>query len=177
MVRWARIGCTVALVVASLGCGARDAELNRQVLIRLSREATPTEQLNVKTHGNVVTLSGVVHSATEREQLERAVREVTGVARVDNKLVIDAPVELTAGTYLRHDPVDTLLRDDVLSRLAHGVNDEIRVDVADRVVTLTGNVSRAAHDAAMKSTLELEQHGARIVDHMTVDEVVAAPAP
>lgn len=161
----------LVLVAVLTACHAGDAEVNRRVLIRLSKEPTPSEQLGVTTRDRVVQLKGVVHSAAERDRLERAAREVDGVARVENLLVIDAPVELTAGTYLRHDPIDALLRDNVRSGLDAQALDDIAVEVKDHVITLKGRVPQTVRDAAVKiaqeSTLGSD---ARVDDRLEVLE-------
>lgn len=148
------------LLLVSLACSGTDADLNRRVLVRLGREPTPTEQFTVSTHQRVVRLTGVVHSSAERERLERAAREVDGVAGVENLLVIDAPVELTGSVtgdpsatpppYLKGDPVDSLLHDEIRGRLDAQALDDIAVEVRDRVITLKGSVPQDVHDAAMK---------------------------
>src|SRR3954470_857378 len=99
---WRRVLATLGLLTA-IACHNTDADLNRRVLQRLGREPTPTEQFTVTTHERVVRIKGVVHSMAEREHLERAAREVDGVAGVVNELVVDAPVELTGG-FLSVDP-------------------------------------------------------------------------
>lgn len=156
------------LVLAS--CTTTDADVNRRVLIRLAKEPTPSEQFTVTTHAHVVRLKGVVHSATEREHLERAAREVDGVAGVENELVVDAPVELTHGTFLAADPVDALLRDSLRARLDAQELDDIAVEVTDREITLKGEVPQAIHDAAMRIAEEATRtdNAARITDAMTI---------
>ncbi|MBX3225666.1 MAG: BON domain-containing protein [Labilithrix sp.] len=161
----------VVLAGALFACGGTDADVNRRVSIRLNREPTPAEQLTVTTHKRVVRLKGVVHSQAERERLERAAREVDGVAGVENQLVVEAPVELTAGTYLTHDPVDALLRDNVRARLDAQALDDIAVEVKDHVITLKGKVPRTVHDAALKIATEATQGSdARVEDELEVLE-------
>lgn len=164
-----RLAAMVGLLFL-VACGGTDADLNRRVLVRLGQEPTPTEQFTVTTHERVVRLRGVVHSSAERERLERAAREVDGVAGVENLLVVDAPVELTAstpprGTYLKGDPVDSLLHDEIRGRLDAQALDDIAVEVHDRVITLQGNVPQDVHDAALKIARDAGD-GTRVDDRM-----------
>jgi len=162
----------VMLALAGLvACQSTDADVNRRVLLRLNQEPTPSEQFTVTTHDRVITIKGVVHSAAERERLEKAAREVDGVAGVENRLVVDAPVELTgAGVFLAADPVDCLIRDEVRSRLDAQELDDIAVEVKDRVVTLTGQVPGNVHDAALKIANDVTRTDkrARVDDRLTL---------
>jgi osmotically-inducible protein OsmY len=167
-----RLVVTLAFV-GLFACQSTDVDVNRRVLMRLDREPTPTEQFTVTTHGRVVKLKGVVHSAAEREHLEKAVREVDGVAGVENQLVIDAPVELTGSDqFLAADPVDSLIRDEIRSRLDAQALDDIAVEVKDRVVTLTGRVPGNVHDAALKVVNDVTRTDkrARVEDHLVLSD-------
>jgi osmotically-inducible protein OsmY len=158
-----------ALLTLALGCHNGDADLNRRVQVRLAKEPTPSEQLTVTTHERVVRLKGVVHSSAERERLERAAREVDGVASVENELVIDAPVELTgSSSYTKssmYNPADALLQEKIRHRLDAQALDDIAVDVKDGVVTYTGKVPQDVHDAAIQ--IAIDAH-ADVDDRMTI---------
>lgn len=153
-----------------LACTDGDADLNRRVVLRLGKEATPSEQLTVTTQKRVVRLEGVVHSSAEREQLERAAREVDGVAGVENDLVVDAPVELTGSKSAynassMYDPADAILQEQIRHHLDAQALDDIAVDVKGGVVTLTGKVDQRVHDAAIR--IAMDSH-ADIDDRLTV---------
>lgn len=151
-----------ALLTLALACNGTDADLNRRVLVRLGQEPTPAEQFTVSTHQRIVQLKGVVHSAAERERLERAAREVDGVAGVENQLVVDAPVELTGSAASRsafdqssmNNPADAVLHDQIRRRLDAQALDDIAVEVKDGVVTLRGKVDQRVHDAAIQIAID-----------------------
>lgn len=149
---------TAALTLA-LACNNTDAELANRVRVRLGKEATPAEQFTITTHERVVRLKGVVHSGAEREQLERAAREVDGVAGVENELVVDAPVELTGSKSAfdkssMYDPADAILQEQIRHRLDEQALDDIAVDVKSGVATLTGKVDQRVHDAAVQIAMD-----------------------
>jgi osmotically-inducible protein OsmY len=158
----------MAALTLLVACHSGDADLNQRVLMRLGKEPTPAEQLTITTHERVVRLKGVVHSSAEREALERAAREVDGVAGVENELVVDAPVELTGSAYNKssmYDPADALMQEKIRQRLDAQALDDIAVDVKNGVVTYTGKVPQKVHDAAIQ--IALDAH-ADVDDRMTV---------
>ena len=173
-----------------LACNGGDADVNRRVLVRLAQEPTPAEpsaaadggaqrhedslreQFTVTTHRRVVRLKGVVHSAAERDRLERAAREVDGVANVENQLVVVAPVELTSSRSAyeissMNNPADAVLHDQIRRRLDAQELDDIAVEVKDGVVTFRGSVPPKVHDAAIQ--IAVDAH-ADVDDRMTIIE-------
>jgi osmotically-inducible protein OsmY len=81
-----------------LACGHSDSKLNERVQNRLAEEGTPAEQVTVTNDARIVRLEGVVATPADRERLDRAARTVSGVLAVDNRLGVQAPVELTGAT-------------------------------------------------------------------------------
>jgi osmotically-inducible protein OsmY len=72
--------------VASETAPANDALLVQLVRSALGRRSRGTPRINVSSCSFVVTLHGAVSSAEERDGIEAAVRAVTGVRGVLNKL-------------------------------------------------------------------------------------------
>jgi osmotically-inducible protein OsmY len=62
------------------------------------------DTVQVEAHAGDVVLSGVVRSHTARETAERIARAVKGVSAVENKLVVDADVEVAIAQALGADP-------------------------------------------------------------------------
>ena len=89
------IGLLVAVGLPLLACGRSDQRLNDAVRTRLSTEPTPLAQLDVRTKDRVVTLTGVVATESERDRVERIVRDMDDVLGVDNRLTIQRPVHTT----------------------------------------------------------------------------------
>jgi osmotically-inducible protein OsmY len=81
-----------------LACGHSDSKLNERVQNRLADEGAPPGQVTVTNDARIVRLDGVVANPAERERLDRAVRGVSGVLAVDNRLGIQGGVELTGAT-------------------------------------------------------------------------------
>jgi hypothetical protein len=84
-------------VCALLGLGActqHDLEVTRRVQARLASEGV-TDQVKVTTERRVVVLEGVVADRTELNRVELAARNTPGIMGVDNRLVVQNPVNLT----------------------------------------------------------------------------------
>ena len=67
--------------------GGRD--LAERIVDALARNrATEAEEVDVRVHGDTVLLDGQVHSAGEREEIERVVWNAPGIREVHNHLVV-----------------------------------------------------------------------------------------
>jgi osmotically-inducible protein OsmY len=102
----------------------------------------PEGRVKSTVSGGVVTLKGDVGTWTEREDAERAVRNLSGVRGVINQLEVK-PREITPAEVKRS-------LEDALERQADREAMKIAVDVRGGEVTLSGNVrSWAAKQAAL----------------------------
>ena len=92
----------------------------------------PDERIVSTVTDGYVTLEGAVDSLSERDDAERAVRNLTGVKAVANKIRITTPASLndTVGQAIER----------ALERRAERQARQIHVDVHDGIVTLTGSV-------------------------------------
>lgn len=90
---------TIALfaVLALGGCTQNDTEITHRVQDRLSEEGF-ANQIKVDTTRRVVKLEGVVADSQELNRAEMAARNTPGIMGVDNRLVVQNPVNVTGGT-------------------------------------------------------------------------------
>ena len=90
---------TIALfaVLALGGCTQNDTEITHRVQDRLSEEGFGN-QIKVDTTRRVVRLEGVVADSQELNRAEMAARNTPGIMGVDNRLVVQNPVNVTGGT-------------------------------------------------------------------------------
>jgi osmotically-inducible protein OsmY len=88
-------GMLIAAALALAACSKTDERINDAVKSRLANEPTPLAQLDVSTKGRIVRLDGVVATESERERVERIVRDMDDVLAVDNRLTVQRPVQTT----------------------------------------------------------------------------------
>lgn len=87
-----------ALALLALGaCSQNDDEITRRVQDRLASSAV-SDQVKVSTERRIVHLEGVVQDTNELNRAEMAARDIPGVLGVDNRLVIQNPVNTTGAT-------------------------------------------------------------------------------
>lgn len=96
---------TIALfaVLALGGCTQNDTEITHSVQDRLSAEGF-SNQIKVDTTRRVVKLEGVVADRQELNRAEMAARNTPGIMGVDNRLVVQNPVNVTGGTLDKGNP-------------------------------------------------------------------------
>jgi osmotically-inducible protein OsmY len=92
----------------------------------------PDEGIICTVTDGYVTLEGVVDRLSQRDDAERAVRNLTGVKAVANKITIRTPPSI-------NDTVAYAI-ERALERRAERHARQIRVDVHDGIATLTGSV-------------------------------------
>lgn len=120
------------LVVGLAACGNDDKKITSELNEKLS-STNPGIQASVKD--GVATLSGTCPDANCKTASEAAAREVKGVKQVINQIEVPAPP-----------PVVTINPDDSLKIAVQTVlakYNGVNADVADGVVTLTGNIKRS----------------------------------
>jgi hypothetical protein len=84
-------------VLALAGCTQNDTQITQRVQDRLAQEGF-TNQINVDTTRRVVKLEGVVSDRTELNRAEMVARNTPGIMGVDNRLVVQNPVNVTGGS-------------------------------------------------------------------------------
>lgn len=84
----------VSALLALGACTQNDVEITRRVQARLADEGV-TDQVKVTTERRVVVLEGVVADTSELNRIELAARNTPGILGIDNRLVVQNPVNLT----------------------------------------------------------------------------------
>jgi len=84
-------------VLALAGCTQNDTEITHRVQDRLSEEGLGN-QVKVDTTRRIVKLEGVVADRQELNRAEMAARNTPGIMGVDNRLVVQNPVNVTGGS-------------------------------------------------------------------------------
>jgi hyperosmotically inducible periplasmic protein len=135
------------LALASVNCENRsvaDSAITAAVKSKLVVEnESSAGNINVDTHGGVVTLTGVVWREADKEQAERIARNTEGVTRVINNITVATNGERGAGEGAGMGPSDLTIMSRIKTRyVAEGVIGA-KVEVKDGVVTLKGNVENA----------------------------------
>jgi osmotically-inducible protein OsmY len=90
-----RIAAATALIALG-ACSQNDLELTRRVEARLA-DAGVADQVKVTTERRVVVLEGVVANRAEINRIELEARATPGIMGVDNRLVVQQPVNVTGG--------------------------------------------------------------------------------
>jgi osmotically-inducible protein OsmY len=138
-----------------------DTEIAQAVRIALEWDAfVPDQKIRSTVTDGWVTLDGEVATLREKEDAQHAVRALTGVKGVYNRLIVTA---------IKADPI-RLRRsiEEALERRAEREADKIRVDIDDGTVTLAGRV-RSWHDK--EAVLGTVSHAAgvrEVRDRLTV---------
>jgi osmotically-inducible protein OsmY len=139
-----------------------DTEIAQAVRIALEWDAfVPDQKIRSTVTDGWVTLDGEVATLREKEDAQHAVRALTGVKGVYNRLIVTA---------IKADPI-RLRRsiEEALERRADREADKIRVDIDDGTVTLAGRV-RSWHDK--EAVLGTVSHAAgvrEVRDRLTVN--------
>lgn len=184
--RCAALIAAAGLALVTVACAQTDAGITTNVKTKLAADDTvKAYQMDVDTRNGVVTLTGEVESAAEKEVAIRIARDTEGVRDVIDQIRIGEAAP-TAGIDNDRDISGTLrnegqqagqavsdaaitttvkskfLADDTVKGLS------IDVDTDNGVVTLTGNVSsRAEADRAMMLARQTEGVS-RVVDNLKV---------
>jgi len=88
--RGAEVGEKVAVAAARVRDEAQDAAMTSKIKAKMVLDDTiKARSIDVSTEGTTVTVSGVVHSAAERERAVQLARETTGVTQVIDRLKIE----------------------------------------------------------------------------------------
>lgn len=173
-----RIGVTVLFVALLAGCTAsqqqraksdvNDALIATQVKAKIAAIDTATLSLvNVDVNHGAVTLTGQVHSESERIKVDAAARSVAGVTRFDDRIVVNPKAPTT-----QEIESDLALQAKVKAALTAqtGVN-ALKVQVSARagVVLLEGTAAtKAIHEVIIETTRGVEGVR-RVVDHLRLE--------
>jgi osmotically-inducible protein OsmY len=174
--RWAAALCGATIVLA--GCSPssqqrakndlNDAFIAAQVRAKIATVDPATVSLvKVDVLNRSVTLTGQVHSAQERSNVDIAARSVANVAKVDDRLTVN-PKAPTADEMA----TDLSLQAKVQTALAAqtGLNSlKVHVSVHAGVVTLDGTAATPAVHELVLETAHAVPGVKRVIDRVRVD--------
>ena len=121
----------------------------------------PEERITTTVSSGVVTLEGEVNSWYQRHDAERAVRQLTGVRGIINRITIHPPA--ISATSVRE------AIEEALARQAEREAGRIAVQVDDDKVTLTGVVRSWREKEAVLGVAGHAPGVVELVDHLRVD--------
>jgi hyperosmotically inducible protein len=137
--------------VALLSCGVKDSTIQKQI----AEAAVTTPAMNgvsATVAEGVVTLTGEVKEDASKAACESAVKSIKGVKSVVNNITVAAPPPPPAA-------MPVVAQDVALTK---GVTDAtkdfpaVKATVADGVITLTGEIKRAALPKLMQTLNSLQ---------------------
>ena len=142
--------------------GKTDAELAtaiRQALV--ADQLVPHERIHSTVEGGLVTLSGTVLFASQRDDAARAIQHLAGVRGVSNEITIEPP----------HDVEPEAVRaaiEAAIARHAHRAARKVQLDIESGHVTLTGTIESAAERRAIVGAATATRGVRRVIDHLQV---------
>jgi osmotically-inducible protein OsmY len=145
-----RLALAAALVAA---CARSDGAVEARVKDRLAQESTAPAQIHVSSKERIVTLQGVVNSEQEKSRIAEAARSVDGVLGIDDRLVVQSPVQVTGANDIAFNADDRAVKDAVRKRLDEARVRGAAVEVHDRIVTLHGQVPADQREAAVGAAM------------------------
>ena len=125
-------------------CGKSDKKISDEVNAKITG-SNPTVRATV--HDGVVTLTGTCPDASCKNVSENAAKDVDGVKSVVNNITIDEPAP----------PAVTINPDDSLNTAVNDVlknYKNVKADVSNGVVTLTGEIKRSQLSELMQDITE-----------------------
>ena len=125
---------TLSLVLAA--CGPKDADIKTSI----DQAITGVPGVSVDVTGGVATISGEFADSATRTSTEATVRGVKGVKSVVNNATVTPPVVISPDQALKTN-VDSVLK----------AVPTLTANVADGVVTLTGEIQRSELPRAMQA--------------------------
>jgi osmotically-inducible protein OsmY len=121
----------------------------------------PDKRIRSTVGSGWVTLEGTVERLGEREDAERAVRNLGGVAGVINKIVVAVPA---VDSEAIHQTIEQALK-----RRAKREADRIQIGVVEGTVTLTGRVRSWSEKEALVGAVSHAPGVRRLENHLRVD--------
>lgn len=148
MLRFAFVVSALAIVVFS-ACkgGVKDADIEKQVTEKISAIASDVAGATATVKDGVVTLSGEFKDDASKAAFETTVKAIPGVKSVvNNSTVAAAPAPAPA-------PVVVAAIDSLTKGVTDATKDfpGVKAEVADGVITLTGDIKRSSLPTLMKS--------------------------
>lgn len=139
-----------------------DTEIAKAVRRALEWDVwVPDRQIQSTVSNGWVTLDGKVSLMRERNDAERAVRNLVGVRGVTNRVEVALPA-------LEPEEVREVI-EEALERRAHREADRIQVEIEDGIVTLRGRVRSWQEKRAVMGAVS-HAHGVRTVsDHLIIN--------
>jgi len=146
------------------GLTRTDTEIAQAVRRTLEWDVfVPEEKITSTVTDGWVTLEGTVERWSQREDAERAVRNLTGVKIVVNKITVTPAKPVT-------EDVQKAI-EQALERRAEREARRIRVDVRDGTVTLTGPVHSWAERQSVFSAARFTPGVRAVEDHLRMEPV------
>jgi osmotically-inducible protein OsmY len=146
------------------GLAPTDTEIAQAVRRALEWDVfVPEEKITSTVTGGWVTLEGTVERWSQRNDAERAVRNLTGVKSVVNKITVTPPKLVTEGVQKAIEQA--------LERRAEREARQIRVDVRDGAVTLTGSVHSWAERKSVLAAARFTPGVRTVEDHLRTEPV------
>jgi osmotically-inducible protein OsmY len=146
------------------GLARTDTEIAQAVRRALEWDVfVPEEQITSTVTDGWVTLDGTVESSSQRADAERAVRNLTGVKFVVNKITVKPAKPVTGDV---HKAIEQ-----ALERRAEREARHIRVDVRDGTVTLTGPVHSWAERKSVLAAARFTPGVRAVEDHLRTEPV------
>lgn len=140
--------------------GLTDAAIAEQARIALEWDVfVPHEKIHTTVSRGILTLDGEVNTASQREDAERAVRNLTGVVAVANNIQVKSSVR------------NTELKQAITSALRRHANweaDHVKVEVSGGDVKIEGNVDSWAEREAVLSAVWGTRGVHNVDDHLAV---------
>jgi osmotically-inducible protein OsmY len=144
------------------GPNPTDAEIAQAVRRTLEWDVwVPDEQIQSTVSNGWVTLEGKVSLLRERNDAERAVRHLTGVLGVTNRIVVSPPPVKEQG-------VRNLI-EEALERRAQREAGHIQVEVGDGRVTLTGRVRSWEEKRAILGAVSHARGVSEVTDRLVIN--------
>lgn len=141
------------------GLGRTDTEIAQAVRRALEWDVfVPEDKITSTVTDGWVTLDGTVERWTQRDDAERAVRNLAGVKIVVNKIMVKAAKPMTEDVRRSIEQA--------LERRAEREARQIRVDVRDGTVTLTGTVHSWAEHKSVLAAARFTPGVQAVEDHL-----------
>jgi osmotically-inducible protein OsmY len=151
-------------VKAPGGLAPNDTEIAQAVRRALEWDVfVPEEKITSTVTDGWVTLEGTVERWSQRDDAERAVRNLTGVKNVVSKITVTPPKPVTEGVQKAIEQA--------LERRAEREARRIRVDVRDGTVTLTGSVHSWAERKSVLAAARFTPGVRTVEDHLRTEPV------
>jgi len=146
------------------GLARTDTEIAQAVRHALQWDVfVPEEQISSTVSDGWVTLDGTVERWSQRNNAERAVRNLTGVKGVANRITVKPTKPVTEDV---HKAIEQ-----VLERRAEREAKRIHVDVRDGIVTLTGSVHSWAERKSVVAAARFTPGVRDVEDHLVTEPV------